>query len=272
MSSLTASTQPQPQSQSQLTVEDNEPDISPDQHRYIRSLNESPTCYSRFFSALLIKKSMHHQFFRDLKTFREQPIIIALLEPGTKEAYRECTRAFVGSRFAHPWCRTESDFKSGWTRASWVGGTRKVSKEDKKEEERLHRLLVPIWIAFQRRMFPGIEVVQDWVEKERREYEKEKLKLAEPEAEKTAKSTQSPSSGVSKATTTNAASTTTYPELGFKTKSSKPAPATSSSKTVSKPSDSSAAVASQMFMGVAVTGFIMSDKRVRKYMKKKLKK
>lgn len=244
---------------------DEEPIISPELLRYIHSLDESPACYARFFDALLIKKSSHGQFFRDLKAFREQPVIIALLEPGSKEAYRECTRSFIGSRFAHPWCRTNSDFQSGWTRASWVGGTKKVSKEDKKEEERLHRLLVPIWIAFRRRMFPENEVLEDWIANEG---EREKQRLAEAEAEAATKSDALTVQHADDASPSSAtAIATEYPELGFKTKanpSGDAAPAQSS--------DSNANTAAQMFLGVAVTGFIMSDKRVRKYVEKKLKK
>lgn len=241
---------------------DDEPTISPSLLQYIHSRNESSNCYSRFFDALLIPKSSHGQFFHDLKTFREQSAIIALLEPGTSEAYRACTCSFIGSRFAHPWCRTNSDFKSGWTRASWVGGTKKVTKEDKKEEERLHRLLVPLWIAFRRRMFPSAEELEEWVQKEN---ERERERRARAEAERERRSTD-PSRQTPSVTPP---STIVHPELGFTTKS---ASSSSNSTWTPPPSNSGAAVASKMFLGLAVTGFIMSDKRVRKYVEKKVKK
>ncbi|KIV85760.1 hypothetical protein PV11_01420 [Exophiala sideris] len=241
----------------QLEV-DEEPTIDPNLYRYIVSLNESPDCYSRFFGALLIPKSSHAEFFFDLKTFREQPIIINLLEPGTSEAYRGCTRSFVASRFAHPWCRVNSDFKSGWTRASWVGATKNVSQEDKKEEERLHRLLVPIWIAFRRRMFPDKEVLDKWLAEEA---ERQAQIVAETKARNTDETTTRTSeveAGVS--------STNNYPELGFKIggrETSPPAIIPSTSEA------SEATTVARTIAGLAFAGYITRDKRVVKYLKKK---
>jgi len=143
-----------------------------------------------------------------------------------------------------------------------VGGTRKVSREDKKEEERLHRLLVPIWIAFRRRMFPLEDALEEWIKEDD---ERDRERIAEAEAEKEGKANENPS----KVPTIATPSTTAYPELGFKTKSTS---APSSSRETSQPSDSGAEAASKMFLGMAVTGFIMSDKRVRKYVQKEMKK
>ena len=213
----------------------------------------------RFFSALLIPKASHPQFFLDLKCFREQPSIVYLLKPGTSENYHEVSRSFIGSRFAHPWCRLQSDFGKGWRRASWVGATDKNREEIqkvKKEEDRLHRLLVPIWIAMRRRMFPGDEVVKEWVEREN-EREAERATGKAEEA-----STPKAPSNDSRAEATG---TALYPELGFAIKSAKPSPVAST------PADpEAAAAASKMFLGVALTGFVMSDKRVKKYVEKKL--
>ncbi|KAI1618548.1 hypothetical protein EDD37DRAFT_272235 [Exophiala viscosa] len=245
----------------QLEV-DEDPTIDPDLYRYIVSLNESPNCYSRFFSALLIPQSSHAEFFFDLKTFREQPVIINVLEPGTSEAYRDCTRTFIASRFAHPWCRVNSDFKSGWTRASWAGATKKVSKEDKREEERLHRLLVPIWIAFRRRMFPAKEVLDEWLAKAN---EQQKQKMAEREArevDRTASRNPDVESGIP--------STANYPELGFKMggRDTSP-PETSPPASPSAPSASEATTVARTIVGLAFGGYITRDKRVVKYLKKK---
>ncbi|KAL6249115.1 hypothetical protein RBB50_004178 [Rhinocladiella similis] len=253
----------------QLVVAEEEPIIEPKLYRYVTSLDESPACYTRFFDALLIQRDSRAQFFRDLKAFREQPVIITLLEPGTREGYRTCTQKFVASRFAHPWCRINSDFKSGWSRATWVGGTKKVSKDDKKEEERLHRLLVPIWIAFQRRMFPDQEVLDEWIAEDD-EHQKQVAAKRKARAEERAKAQKETDESPGDPTSDTAATTTTaFPELGFKLADD----ATSSSHpTTSPPPASGAATASQVFLGAAIGGFVMSDKRVMKYVKKKLKK
>ena len=229
---------------------DSEPTISPTHLRYIHCLRDTPTPYTRYFDALLIRKASHGEFLTDLKAFRSQLNIIVLIEQGTKDSYRECTRRFVGSRFAHPWCRVSSDFHRGWTRASWVGGTKKVEKAEKAEEERLHRLLVPVWIAFRRRMFPEPGALEEWIARE-----EERVRAEAGEAKK-AEDATSPDSSPS----------APYPELGFKFKSTQ----SESAASASKPSDSSATAAGQMFLGMAITGFIMSDKRVKKYVRKKL--
>lgn len=233
--------------------------ISADHLNYIQALNESPGCYSRFFDALLIKKTSHADFFHDLKVFREQPAIITVLEPGTKEAFRECTVVFLGSRFAHPWCRSSAAHASGWTKASWSGKTKKLTAEAKKEEDKLHRLLVPVWIAFRRRMFPEQEVLQKWVDEEP---ERQAARKAELEAKKDAQLSRKAAKP-----DTVADSPIVYPELGFASATTPPL-ASSSSAT---PSSGQSTAVAQAFLGVAVTGFIMSDKRVKKYVEKKLK-
>ena len=244
----------------QLQGEPEPPITTSDEHlHYIQSLNESPECYTRFFDALLIKKSSHTDFFCDLKAFREQPDIIRLLELDTREVLRECTVVYLGSRFAHPWCRTSSAHASGWSKASWVGKTKKLTDKARKEEDQLHRLLVPIWIAFRRRMYPGPEVVQDWIDREPE-------RLAGNKAEADAKK-QAAASVKQDSSSSNSFAATDYPELGFAT----PKDSSSTLRPTTSDHESSAA-AGQMFLGVAVTGFIMSDKRVRKYVEKKLKK
>jgi len=245
-------------------LEEPEPEltISADHLHYIQSLNESPECYARFFDALLIKKSSHADFLRDLKAFREQPVIIRVLEPGTKEQFRECTKVFLGSRFAHPWCRSSSVHSSGWAKASWAGRTKKLTTEAKKEEEKLHRLLVPIWIAFRRRIFPEQDVLQKWVVEEP---ERQAAKKADLEAKEKAEAANAAS-----ASNTNNTSPNDYPELGFATVSSSSSAAATRNDT--PPNNREGAAVGQMFLGVAVSGFIMSDKRVKRYVARKLKK
>ncbi|KIW65787.1 hypothetical protein PV04_08012 [Phialophora macrospora] len=242
---------------------DDEPTIHPHLHRYIASLTDSRINYARFFSALLIPRDSQPQFFLDIKQFREQPTIVYLLFPGTSESYREVSRRFIGSRFAHPWCRVQSDFGSGWHRATWVGGNAKTTEKVRKEEERLHRLLVPIWIAMRRRMFPGDDIVREWVESED-EKAAERARLTEEESASQSK----PTALMDRSSGTD---TTVYPELGFATGPPKASSTSASPSAASEPLDPGAAeVASKMFLGAAVTGFIMSDKRVKKYVKKKL--
>ncbi|EXJ86958.1 hypothetical protein A1O3_03912 [Capronia epimyces CBS 606.96] len=251
-----------------------DPGIPPDHFRYIQSLNESPACYTRFFDALLIQKPSHSQFFHDLKAFREQPAVIRLLQQGTKDAYRNCTGAFAASQFAHSWCHSVSDLKSGSTRGSWTGATKKVSPDAQREEDRLHRLLVPLWIAFRRRMFPEPEVLAEWVAGE--EQRKKDRKAHPPVGMRTGGEDEDDAhneagSDIKAASRSSSESAPAgYPELGSKTTSLN---APSSSKPASNHSDSGAgAAASQLFLGVAVTGFLMSDKRIRKYVEKKLNK
>ena len=75
----------------------------------------------------------------------------------------------------------QSDFSEAWRRASWIGSTGAKEREKvKKEEEKLHRLLVPIWIVMRRRMFPGDEVVRQW-SKEQEKIAVERAKMNEVE-------------------------------------------------------------------------------------------
>lgn len=136
---------------------------------YITKLNEGSQPYTRFFDALLIKRDQHVRFFRDLKAFREQAQVIATLEKATadKTLYKFTTFIYLGSRFAHPWCRKTPMKKAFW-RAEWgtIDGKQKDA-ETAKEEERLHKLLVPIWIIMRSKMFPGEGVVKEWCTEER---------------------------------------------------------------------------------------------------------
>ncbi|KIW92110.1 uncharacterized protein Z519_07094 [Cladophialophora bantiana CBS 173.52] len=244
--------------------EDDDPIIHPSLQRYIHSLPDSQTNYARFFSALLIPKQSHAQFFIDLKQFREQATIIYLLAPGTSANYRQVSQKFIGSRFAHPWCRVQSDFGKGWRGASWFGNSGgcgpRVDERVRKEQDRLHKLLVPIWIAMRRRMFPGEDVVKEWVAKEdeRESVAAEEKKKKAAEAVK-AESIKSPPPAA-------------YPELGFATTNSTTPSRTTMTTTTPQDtmSPEGAAAASKLFLGVAVTGFIMSDKRIQKYVEKKL--
>jgi len=97
--------------------------------------------------------------------------------------YKEVTVLFLESRFAHPWCR-KTPMKKGFWRAEWgtIDGKQKDA-EIAREEQRLHKLLVPIWISMKHRMFPGEEIVKTWCLEERSRREKreaERLTAAAP--------------------------------------------------------------------------------------------
>ncbi|KAJ9652133.1 hypothetical protein H2198_008615 [Neophaeococcomyces mojaviensis] len=156
------------------------PEINEDSLLYISSLNEDPKLYTRFFDALLIKRNLHRSLFRDLKAFRQQPQLISLLENAAKDKtkYKDVTIIFLGSRFAHPWCR-KTPLKKGFWRAEWsmIDGKPKDA-EITREEQRLHKLLVPIWIIMRSKMFPGEEIVKAWcIEEKSRLKENEAKRL-----------------------------------------------------------------------------------------------
>lgn len=145
------------------------PEVNEDYRYYISSLDEGHDTYTRFFDALLIKRGSHRAFFRDLRAFRQQPRVIHTLQKANddKTLYKETTLVFLGSRFAHPWCR-KTQLKKAFWRAEWgnIDGKRKDA-EVVKEEARLHKLLVPIWIIMRSRMFPDEDIVREWCSRER---------------------------------------------------------------------------------------------------------
>ena len=145
------------------------PEVDPDYQLYISHLNEGHETYTRFFDALLITRNSHRAFFRDLRAFRSQPQVIDTLDraDGDRQLYKETTLIFLGSRFAHPWCR-KTPLKKAFWRAEWgnIDG-RKKDAEIEREETRLHKLLVPIWVIMRSRMFPSEEIVRDWCFKQR---------------------------------------------------------------------------------------------------------
>lgn len=145
------------------------PEIDADSLLYISALSEDYTNYTRFFDALLIKRTQHRSFFRDLRSFRQQPHIIVLLDQARadKTKYKNVTVDFLGSRFAHPWCR-RSGLKKGFWRAEWgsIDGKKKDAETDQ-EEQKLHKLLVPLWVIMRSKMFPGEEIVRNWCNEER---------------------------------------------------------------------------------------------------------
>lgn len=154
------------------------PEIEEDCLLYVTGLNEGDEPYTRFFDALLIKRDSHPRFFRDLKAFREQPQVISTLQNAAtdKKLYKSVTLIYLDSRFAHPWCRKTPMKKAFW-RAEWgtIDGKQKDA-DTEREEARLHKLLVPIWVIMRSKMFPGDEIVKNWCveERQRRQVREEK--------------------------------------------------------------------------------------------------
>lgn len=159
------------------------PHVDEDYLLYITCLNEGHETYTRFFDALLIKRNQHRRFFRDLRGFRELPQVITTLQNAVtdKSLYRTVTSTYLDSRFAHPWCR-KTPLKKGFWRSEWgsIEGKPKDA-EIAREENRLHKLLVPIWVIMRSRMFPAEEIVKKWCleERERRKHrEQNRLTMA----------------------------------------------------------------------------------------------
>jgi len=113
-------------------------------------------------------------------------------------------------------------------------------------------------------MFPDKEVLETWVAEDD-ERQRKRATKKQAEAKIGAKSQNSLTGGANDPTPP---STTTYPELGFRLADNKPS---SERPTASAPPASGAVTASQVFLGAAISGFVMSDKRVMKYVKKKFK-
>jgi hypothetical protein len=233
---------------------DDEAQIDPIFQQYISALPDTVNNYRRFFSALLIPTKSHEQFFQDLRQFREQPRIIQLISTGftpdgISASYLELTQRFIESRFAHPWCRVSLEGGKGWRRASWLGGTDSQQSKDlreqiRREEHRLHKLLVPIWIAFRRRIDVSGVVVEAWWK------EQERLKpLSEGR--------YMPSAPVAP----------TVKPTGEKSSENHD---DDSEDDLAKPAKVEAEVAAKMFVGAALASFVMGDKRVKKYVQKKL--
>lgn len=75
--------------------------------------------------------------------------------------------------------------KKAFWRSQWgsIDGKQKDT-ETAREEERLHKLLVPIWVIMRVKMFPGEEVVKQWCVKERQRLETAKATKKQNEATK----------------------------------------------------------------------------------------
>lgn len=261
---------------------------SPELARYVKALDDRVANYRRFFHALLVKTPDHEIFFEDLRAFREQDHITALLTTPEvdpcrlKAIYQDCTRHFLASRFAHPWCRNEyGKHKYGFLHTT-KSRQRKAAEVKIREEERLHKLLVPLWIPFRRRMMPNSEEMADFLEQERllearrldlKEHEEKRrrqdealAKLAnEVDNENKDMDTDEDVSGLEfrPITQTNQKSNPTYFNAeAFVAEEDDAAH-------VQRAGDGTHQAAS-LFIGLAATSFLSNNKRASKYLLKKL--
>lgn len=258
---------------------------------YVKCLNEPIEKYTPYFDALFIKRRKHTSFFRDLKSFRCQEHVIALLTTPSdtpdldiKALYRQCSKLFLASRFAHPWCRTTPGAtKDAWFKAEW-GNIKKQSEANRKEEERLHRLLVPIWCGFRVRMMPSDEQLESFVEGQRKVKGR---RLAGPMG--TESLTDSDAQGESHGADSEPAADVCIDinavgKTPRQTMDEIPtSPHFNAEAFVSEEDDriydkntsadsGGASTAAKMFIGVAATTFLAQNPRARKYLWKKLQK
>ena len=271
-------------------------DIQRELGLYVRALPDTQSTYTRFFDALLVKRPEHSAFFYDLRCFREQDAVIELLaDPESAGAdaadlkirYRETTRSFLASRFAHPWCRTTSGcVREGWFRAGLDNsGTRKSDpSEQQREEDRMHRLLVPIWIAFRRRMLiitSSHEELLTFLQNERSTRE---CKVQEDAAQLTQKMGDHFQTGDGKepgqaSAAKQVSATGDHTTASISHSNARAHDAESyvmgdddDDEGPTAQDHDNATAAAKLFVGVAATGWLASNKRARKYLLKKLNK
>lgn len=276
-------------SSTQLTTEE-APELPDGLALYIRNLTDTPSTYVRFFDALLVKRPSHAAFFQDLRSFREQDHIVKLLAHPTtsnatpeslKNIYRETTRSFLASRFAHPWCRSiAEDIRQGSFGAE-LGVNSKKQKQNEaqqREEDRQHRLLVPLWIAFRRRMMPIEADLNTFIEQHRRQQEEQAQSRSVSQHEMKADCSNHLDSSQTKASKCESG-------VGEDPLPSTQVRATSSVfnaeayvmeevdlDPVGDQQSEDASMAAKFFVGTAAAGWLASNKRARKYLLKKLNK
>ena len=271
-------------------------DIQKELAFYVHDLSDTHFTYTRFFDALLVKRPDHSAFFYDLRCFREQDALIELLaDPNTASAsaadlkirFRETTRSFLDSRFAHPWCRTTSGHvREGWFRAGLdKSGTRKSEpSEQQREEDRMHKLLVPIWIAFRRRMLIITSSQEELIACLQSERSTRQRKVQEDAAQSAQKmggqsktsdgkdpGQASPDKQISAAGDDTTASIKSSNVKAHDAESYVMGDDDDDNGPTAQDHDDATAAA-QLFVGVAATGWLASNKRARKYLMKKLNK
>lgn len=244
---------------------------------FVKHLDDTVGNYRRFFNSLLVKQPDHEDLFQDLRHFREQDHIINLLttpnDNGSdlKELYRECTKQFLASRYAHPWCRNEyGQSKPGFF--DTAKSKQKQAEAKQKEDDRFHKLLVPIWIAFRRRMMPTEEELTQFLagfevkEAERKRALEEKRQAQKSHQPLGFAVAQGPNDGQPRSYQESIADTrpTTFNAEAF---------VTEDEDQVHVPQRTEGSQqAAHLFIGVAAASFLASNKRARKYVLRKIKK
>jgi hypothetical protein len=267
---------------SKMTMTEDIVTVDADLQRYVKALDDRVSNYQRFFDGLLVKRPDHDALFHDLRCFREQDHITVLLtdddspERTLKDIYRETTRHFLASRFAHPWCRNEY----GQAKHSFLHKSSTKLEARQKEEDRLHKLLVPIWVPFRRRMMPSPEEMSTFLEQEQqREVQRQEALLrrqAEDEALRKLEAESGLSDGEGKLVfRTKARSSRIPPSRPNTTYFNAEAFVSEEDdliRTGSARPDGTPDQAASLFVGLAATSFLASNKRVRKYLLRKINK
>lgn len=272
-----------------LTMEE-APELPREVVLYIRNLSDTPSTYGRFFDALFVKRPDHPAFFQDLRSFREQDHIVKLLShPNTssatpetlKDIYRATTTSFLDSRFAHPWCRsTSGEIRRGSLSPGPAISNKALQQNEKRqrEEDRQHRLLVPLWIAFRRRMMPSQADLSAFVEEHKRQREMEAQSKDVPQQEMQSqfsdhldgsqKIADKRDSGVGEDTTSSSQARATsgvFNAEAYVMEEDDLDPVTAQQS-------EDASMAAKVFVGAAAAGWLANNKRARKYLLKKLNK
>lgn len=262
-----------------LTEDSGPSAVNPQLVLYIKHLDDTVANYRRFFNSLLVKGSDHETLFRDLRHFREQEEIVALLTREDSEGaclkgtYQKCNDQFLASRFAYPWCRNEyGKTKGGFLNTA--SSRLKQAEAKKREDDRFHKLLVPIWIAFRRRMMPTEEELSQFLEKyeskeeERRARRQQQQEQQQPAASNRVKYVISPEDDDETkdlaATNTRAQQPSYFNAEAF---------VSEEDDLVDSPvQQNHAQQAGGLFVGIAAASFLANNKRARKYIFKKLNK
>lgn len=267
-----------------IAMEEDTPTPSPELARYVKALDDRVTNYSRFFHGLLVKTPDHELFFQDLRAFREQDHITILLtgraadDTTLKQIYRDCTRHFLASRFAHPWCRDEyGKAKHGFM--DTARSKQKKSDAKAKEEERLHKLLVPLWIPFRRRMIPTGEEMSAFLEHGKAAEEQRKEAVLKNQEQDNA--LEKLANEIDNETTSNNEENRSHVLRAKPHSRLNSGPAYFNAEAFvseedevayTKKESDGASQAAGLFVGLAATTFLASNKRARKYLFKKLAK
>lgn len=171
-------------------------------------------------------------------------------------------------------------------KAEW-GNIKKQSDGKRKEEERLHKLLVPIWCGFRVRMTPTQEQLSKFLVKEEERRKRIPIQMEETQTKNEAVNRWLDSSVGHEVQTASSGLEDSNRDSGKQRRQTiGEAPVRFDAEAYvmedderayqevnnSSQGNEGAAAAAKLFVGVAATSFLTSNPRARKYLMKKLKK